>query len=213
MPTVSNTQFGVEDNVGSTAGTIAAVNITAGEALLVFSFNRQNAGQTATSATHGGSSLTLIDSSVGDGINVAVYGAVPGLSGSQTVTVNYSASTLWHVYAIRLASTHASAPFGTPSFNSGGAAGTAVSATVSSAVNDLVIAGVLVRQQVEASLAPDGGQTELLESTGTASYASSTSSEAGAASVAAAATGRTTKNTRAYPHGIALGTNRGLGGV
>jgi hypothetical protein len=182
MPTVSNTQFGVEDNVGGTAGTIASVNVTAGEALLVLAFNRQNAGQTATSATHGGSSLTVIDQSAGDGINVVAYGAT-GLSGSQTVTVNYSASTLWHMFAIRLASAHASAPFGTPSFNSGGAAGTAVSATVSSATGDLVISGVLVRDLLAASLAPDGGQTELLESTGAASYASSTSSEAGAASV------------------------------
>jgi len=182
MPTVSNTQFGSDDNVGSAAATIANVNITSGEALLVFGFNRQNAGQVANSATHGGSSLTEVGQSAGDGINVVVYGAT-GLSGNQTVTINYSASTLWHIFAIRLASAHATTPFGTPSFNSGGAAATSVSATVSSVVDDLVISGVLCRDLVAASLAPDGGQTELLESTGTASYASSTSSEPGASSV------------------------------
>lgn len=178
----SNTQFGSNDNAGSASATIAAVNVTAGELLVTFVFNRQNAGQvTNGTATHGATSLgtPAIDDSAGDGVNVTVFCTL-GLSGSQTVTVPFSASTLWHMYAVRIASPNTTTPCGTPSLASGGSSATAVSAAVSTAsASDLVISAVLVRDLFAATLTPDAGQTQLLESTGTAAFASGTSTEPG----------------------------------
>lgn len=180
--TVTSTQFGSEDNVGGTSATIAAVNVTAGEALVTIVFLRQNAGQTTNgTATHGGTSLgtPLIDDSAGDGIDVTVFCTL-GLSGSQTVTVPLSAAgTLWHMYAIRVSSPNVTTPCGTPTLASGGSAATAISAAVSTiGSSDLVVSAVLVRDKFASTLAPDAGQTQLDEHDG-ASYASATATEPG----------------------------------
>jgi hypothetical protein len=111
------------------------------------------------------------------------------------------------------------------------ASDTAVSCVVTSAVNDLVISVVGVDNRTAAGVTPSGNLGTITEVggdgalalcmytyTGAATVTTSTGFGASACSevafnLNAAATGRTTKNTCAYPLGIALGTNRGLGGV
>jgi hypothetical protein len=197
-------------------------------------------GITISGVTWNGDACTQVGSTLqnADGRNLAEFYRVSPTTGTHNLVVTMSGAVSGLNIAVQ---GYSGVDTGTPTsgvqtFTTTGAGDTASPTNlpaIASAVDDLVVASF--SSDDTSGLTADVSQTvESAITDATFGQGSlDTSNKAGAASVtmactftgtrdycalgynleAAAAGGRTTKNTRAYPHGVGLGTHRGLGGL
>lgn len=177
--------YSSELETNSATHTVSSVNATGADFIAV-AVSWRDSGQTISSVTHGGTSLTAAAAKVASAQGEACqlwYAVAP--SGTQTVTVTFSGTTGGNsqVGVLLLSGVDQASPIGTVVTASSGAGGTSTTTSAAtSAVGGMVIDCLAIRGGTPDP-APGGGATEYHQQAADFSVTGAASYVAGAASV------------------------------
>ncbi len=183
-PTINDSACGVA--TGSSVATDAALTISSGDVVYVWFYLADNPSVAASgvSSAGGGTFTEIADSGLTSGFQrLYLYRSTDATVGSHVITATPSGSTAnLGVMAVSVSGVDAGTPNGTALFASGSGSGDAVSATISSGTDAIVLDGI-GRVQT-GDMAATGGNTILDQRNRASTIQVGTSWEAGAASVA-----------------------------